>query len=83
MNESSFEAPAKPADRALMRKEGANEKRINPNLSFPSTAKNVKFHQLYIFKINFKVTFPQKDNIVIVMTKTHSIHYVQGHSKQS
>lgn len=38
-------------EKVLMRKEGDNEKRINPNLSFPSTARHVKFHQLHIFKL--------------------------------
>lgn len=64
-------------DRALMRKVGANEKRISPNLSFPLTARNVNFHQLCIF--NFKMTFPQKDNTVLVIRKIQSIHRIQGH----
>lgn len=47
-------------DRALMRKEGANEKSINPNLSVPSTVRHVKFHQLYIFKLILKWPFHRK-----------------------
>lgn len=47
-------------DRVLMRKEVANEKRINPNLSFPSTARNVKFHKLYVLKLILKWSFYRK-----------------------
>ena len=38
-------------DRALMRKESANEKRISPNLSFPKTARMSSFIS-YIFLIS-------------------------------
>lgn len=47
-------------DRVLMRKEGANEKRINPNLSLSSIARNVKFHKLYILKLILKWLFYRK-----------------------
>lgn len=57
----SFTALEKPAkDRAIMRKEGANEKWINPNLPFPLTARNVKFHQLHVWKLIWKWPFHRK-----------------------
>ena len=57
----SFTALEKPAkDRAIMRKEGANEKWINPNLPFPLAARNVKFHQLHVWKLIWKWPFHRK-----------------------